>query len=164
VRPARPNYRPSHNWPHINLGFSGNGRSELETAALLAELDRATDVLDSLPNLSAKDVAERVDPFIRTLRQAHPRTPIVLVENVMYADSDFVKTRRLRWTESNAVLRGIYEKLRKAGDRNLHYIPATHLLGDDGEGTVDGTHPTDLGFLRMSQVIGKTLESVLAQR
>lgn len=149
-------------WPHINLGFSGNGRSEPEMAALLAELDPAAYVLDSLPNLSAKEAAERVEPFIRTLRQAHPRTPIVLVENVVYTDSDFVETRRRRWSEANAVLRGIYQKLRKAGDRNLHYVPAGELLGDDAEGTVDGTHPTDLGFLRMSQVIGKTLASVLA--
>jgi hypothetical protein len=35
-------------------------------------------------------------------------------------------------------------------------------LGDDGDGTVDGTHPTDLGFLRMSEVIGKALKPVLA--
>ena len=35
----------------------------------------------------------------------------------------------------------------------LIYVFGEDLLGDDGEGTVDGVHPTDVGFLRMSDVL-----------
>jgi lysophospholipase L1-like esterase len=133
-------------------------------AKLLAELDPAAYVLDSLPNLTPEETGERVEPFVRTLREAHPRTPIVLVENVIYTDGGFLESRRKRYSGSNAALRTIYDKLRKAGDRNLHYVPAGDLLGGDGEATVDGTHPTDLGFFRMGQVIGKALQPLLVGR
>ena len=47
---------------------------------LLAELDPSVYVLDCLPNMNAGMVTERVEPFVDKLRQAHPQTPIVLVE------------------------------------------------------------------------------------
>jgi lysophospholipase L1-like esterase len=34
-------------------------------------------------------------------------------------------------------------------------------LGSDGEATVDGTHPTDLGFMRMADAIEPTLHRAL---
>lgn len=148
-------------WPMINLGFSGNGRSEPEMARLLAELDPAVYVLDGLPNLRPAQVAERVGPFIRTLREAHPTTPIVLVENVVYQNADFIASRRESYQGKNAELRKIYGRLIAAGDENLYYIRAEELLGDDGEGTVDGTHPTDLGFVRMSEAIVRVLRPLL---
>src|SRR5205085_2015483 len=70
--------------PVINLGFSGSGRMEPAMATLLAELDPAVYVLDCLPNMSAAEVAERMEPFVRTLRKAHPRTPIVMAEDRLY--------------------------------------------------------------------------------
>src|SRR5207248_2870477 len=75
------------NCPVINLGFSGNGRMDPEMASLLAELDAAVYILDCLPNLSAKEVAERTEPFVRILRKARPQTPIVLVEDRSFANA-----------------------------------------------------------------------------
>ncbi len=138
-------------WPIVNLGFSGNGKTEPEMAALLAELDPAAYVLDSLPNLDVAQVKERVEPFIAALRAKHPTTPIVLVENVNYTDTGFIESRRAKVYEANTYLRKLYDRLVKAGDQRLHYLHASHLLGGDGEDTVDGTHPNDLGFMRMAQ-------------
>src|SRR5262249_28093654 len=44
-------------WPVINLGFSGNGKMEVELAHLLAEIDAGAYVLDCLPNLGADDAS-----------------------------------------------------------------------------------------------------------
>jgi hypothetical protein len=140
-------------WPTINLGFSGNAKSEPEMARLLAELDPAVYVLDSLPNLEPAEVAERVEPFVKTIRAAHPTTPILLVENVTYTNSAFLESRRKRVISSNDLLRKLFEKMKAAGDRAVFYVATVSLLGKDGEDTVDGTHPTDLGFLRMAEGI-----------
>jgi hypothetical protein len=150
-------------WPHINLGFSGNGKTEPEMAKLLAELDPAVYVLDSLPNLTPEETAERVPPFYRTLRQAHPSTPIVLVENVIYTQAEFVESRKTSYMAKNEALRAFYEKLRSAGERNVYYVRAEELLGADGEDTVDGTHPTDLGFLRMGKTMVRVLTPLLGR-
>jgi hypothetical protein len=50
-------------------------------ATLLAELDPAVYVLDCLPNMTAAEVAERVEPLVRTPRKAHPEAPIVMAED-----------------------------------------------------------------------------------
>lgn len=151
------------NWPTINLGFSGNGKSELEMAKLMAELDPAAYVLDSLPNLSGAEDLARVEPFIKVLRDAHPQTPIVLVENVMYQGWRLLAGRRKSFEDKNIHLRALYERLKQT-DTNLFYVEAEHLFGDDDEATVDGTHPTDIGFKRMADAIAPTVLRALAAR
>lgn len=147
--------------PTINLGFSGNAQCEPELARLLAELDPAVYVLDPLPNMNAEMIAERFEQFVRTLREARPNTPMVLVENIEYTDGDFVESRRARFTGANSRLKEIYERLTKSGQRKVFYVRAAKLIGGDGEGTVDGTHPTDLGFFRMADAIEPALRRAL---
>lgn len=150
-------------WPAINLGFSGNGRAEPEVAKLLAELNPVIFVLDPLPNLESAQVAERLPVFVKILRERHPSTPLVLVENVGYTDSFLLETRRLRVAESNQALRKIYETLVAAGDKHILYVPSWSLFGSDGEDTVDGTHPTDVGAMRMARGMAPVLREALAQ-
>lgn len=147
--------------PSVNLGFSGNALSEPEMAGFFAELDPAVYVLDPLPNMTAAMVAERLERFVLILRAVHPATPIVFVEHVEYADGAFVEARRERYAGDNAQLWEIYHRLVKAGQRRLFLVPAAKLLGTDGEATVDGTHPTDLGFVRMADAIEPVLRRAL---
>ncbi len=148
-------------FPHINLGFSGNGRMEPELADLLAELDPSVYVLDCLPNMEAAEVRERVEPFVRNLRAARPRTPIVLVEDRSYADSFLVASKRERNDTSRLALWTAFENLKKSGVNDLHYLKGADLLGDDGEGTVDSSHPNDLGFMRQADAFAKVLGPLL---
>lgn len=148
-------------WPTINLGFSGNARSEPEVAALLAELDPAVYVLDPLANMSTDMVGRRLENFILTLRQAHPATPIILVEKALNPRVGFPPMKGGSSDPSNAKLREIFGRLTKAGQKKLFYLSAKNFLGGDGEATVDGTHPTDLGFLRMADAIEPTLKHAL---
>jgi hypothetical protein len=150
-------------FPVINLGFSGNGRMEPEMAKLFAELDPAVYVLDCLPNMSAAEVAERVVPFVEVLRQARSETPILLVEDRSYTDAFLVAAKRQRNTDSRAALWAAYNKLTEAGAKHLAYLTGEDLLGDDGEGTVDSSHPTDLGFVRQADAFEKVLRPLLAK-
>lgn len=147
--------------PTINLGFSGNGKMEIEVAELLAELDPAAYVLDALPNCDAAEVKERTEPLVRTLRKAHPNVPIVLVEDRTYADSHWVPARKERNESSRREYRAAYERLLKEGVTGLTYVEGNQLLREDGEDTVDGSHPTDLGFMRYADVLTPVLTGVL---
>lgn len=150
--------------PIINLGFSGNGKMEIEVAQLLAELDPAAYVLDALPNCDANEVKERTEPLVRELRKAHPNTPIVLVEDRSYADSYWVAARKERNDSSRREYRAAYERLLKEGVTGLTYVEGNQLLRDDGEDTVDGSHPTDLGFMRYADVLTPILQKVLGDK
>ncbi len=147
--------------PVINLGFSGNGKMEPELADLLAELNPSVYVLDCLPNMVAQEVTERVEPFVLKLRAAHPETPIVLVEDRTYADAFLIGSKRERNDTSRVALEAAYKRLKKAGVKKLYYIPGERLLGDDGDGTVDSSHPNDLGFMRQADAFAKVLKPLL---
>ena len=141
--------------PVINLGFSGSGKMEKELAELLAELDPAVYVLDCLWNMSPEMVSERVEPFINILREARPKTPVLLVE-----DSNFKNSP----TENGDILRKIYAKLKAQGDENLYMLSNTGMLGEDTEGTVDGCHPNDLGMARQAVVFIECLRPILKKQ
>jgi len=147
--------------PMINLGFSGNGKMEPELAELLAEVDAAAYVLDCLPNMTPEMVAERVEPFVAVLREARPETPIVLVENIAYQAGAFLPEAKSRYVDKNIALQAAYKRLQEKNVPNLYYVPCEPLLGGDGEATVDGTHPTDLGFQRMADALEPVLRKAL---
>lgn len=148
-------------WPTINLGFSGNAHSEPEVATLLAELDPAVYVLDPLPNMSAEMVAERIEPFVLTLRRAHPRTSILLVEHPVYPAQQFFAGRQERINAANDRLREVFRNLQRQGVKRLFLFHSGAMLGRDDEATVDGTHPTDVGFERIATAMLPTLKRLL---
>ncbi len=147
--------------PTINLGFSGNGQMEPEVAALLAEIAAGCFVIDCLPNMGAEMVAERTEPLVRTIRRAHPETPVVLVEDRTFCGTPFVAGHREGHAARRGALRKAYEALVADGVPGLHYVSGEHLLGDDDEATVDGSHPTDLGFVRMADALEPVLRPLV---
>jgi len=149
------------NRPTINLGFSGNGRMEPEVGALLAELDPCLYALDCLPNMSPEQVAERSAPLVRQLRQARPETPILLVEDRTFTAAPFLKGSRDGHAARRAALKKAYADLLADGVKGLGYLEGEALLGDDGEGATDGSHPSDLGMLRYADAYEKELKKLL---
>lgn len=150
------------NRPVINLGFGGNARCEPEVASLLAELDPCCYVIDPLCNMREPMITERLGPLVRTLRQARPNTPILLIGSIEYQDGWLNPARALKRNTSDQAMVNTYHALLREGITNLHHMVGSALLGDDGEATVDGTHPTDAGFLRMADQIEPVLRRLLA--
>jgi lysophospholipase L1-like esterase len=148
--------------PIINLGFSGSGKMEIELAEFIAELDPAMFVLDCLPNMTAEWVSDRVVPFVRVLRKARPSTPIVLVEHPMYDHGRVLPKIHDLVVGKNQALRTAYEQLIAEHVTGLTYVPSEKVTMCDGEGTVDGVHPTDLGFQRLAESLTPVLRKVLA--
>lgn len=142
----------------IGLGFSGNGKMEVALAELLAEIDAGVYVVDCLPNMDATLVRERALPFLRALRARRPDTPVLLIEDRTLTNSWIRPDRQTAHAAARAELTAAFGQLTGEGDANLHYLGHQDLLGDDDEGTVDSSHPTDLGFARMAD----RLEPVLA--
>ncbi|WP_020474111.1 SGNH/GDSL hydrolase family protein [Zavarzinella formosa] len=147
--------------PVLNFGFSGSGRMDEGVVALLAELDPAVYVIDCLPNMQEKEIAERTAPLVNALRKARPTTPILLVEDRTYANATVNKSLLKRNLSSRAAFQAEYAKLVEAKIPGLVYLKGDTLLGADGEDTVDGSHPTDLGFVRHADAFEKVLRELL---
>lgn len=147
--------------PVVNLGFSGNGRMHAEVGAWLTRIDAAVYVIDCLPNMNAEMVRERAVPLVQQLRAARPDTPIVLVEDRRNTNSWILPARNAYHDANHAALREVYATLQADGVTGLYYIYGDDLLGDDSEGTADGSHPSDLGFMRQAKVFQPVLEMAL---
>ena len=147
--------------PVINLGFSGNGKMEPEVGALLTEIDAAAYVIDCLPNMTEPEVAERAEALVRQLREARPDIPIILVEDRTYTNAWIMKAKRDRHAGSRSALVRAYDNLVKSGVKGLSYVEGEKLLGDDTEGTTDGSHPNDLGFMRQADALEPPLRRAL---
>ncbi len=145
----------------INLGFSGNGIMEPEIARLLAELDPAVYVLANQENMKAEEVYTRATEFISILHQAHPETPIVLIESIRVSNAFLMPATNNDIIKKRQELQRAYQTLQMQGVKNLHYVYGDVLLGSDGEATVDGVHATDLGFLRQADALEPLLSQIL---
>ena len=127
----------------------------------MAEVDAAVYIIDCLPNMNAAAVNTHCVPLVKQLRKAHPHTPIVLVEDRRNANSWLMPARSEYHDANHAALRKAYEQLKAAGVKHLHYLGGDALLGADGEGTTDGSHPNDLGFVRQADAFEPVLRKAL---
>ena len=146
----------------INLGFSGNGRMEMELADLIAEIDASVYVFDCLPNIhDLAVIVPRYTEFIRYVRSKRPDIPIILVETATTVVSALVEKDRIQLDAQNDELMKAYKTLKDEGMRDLYLIPGEGLIGYDQEGTVDGVHYTDLGYMRYAERVVQYIRDVM---
>ncbi len=143
----------------INLGFSGNGRMEMELAELIAEIDAYAYIFDCLPNLHNLEVIYPLYmEFVHFIREKHPDTPIFLVETATTVKSAIVSRDLEQLNRQNEELGKAFKMLKNEGVMGLYLISGKDLIGTDQEGTVDGVHYTDLGFLRYAEKMVRVIK------
>ena len=145
------------NIDHINLGFSGNAKGEQVMAEYIAGLKMSAFVLDydhNAPNVEHLKATH--EPFFKTIRKANPELPILILSKPKYylTDDDIARRETIEQTYKNAV---------DSGDKNVYFIQGNTLMSDEIAelGTVDGCHPTDLGFFSMAKRIEPVLKEML---
>lgn len=137
----------------INLGFSGNAKGEIDIAKDIASLSLAAFVYDYDYNAPTPEHLKKThEPFFLEIRKRNPNLPIIILSRC----SNMTDQRRdiVKQTYLNAMARG---------DKNVRFIDGAELFGptDKKYPTVDGCHPTDLGFYFMFQRILPTLKEAL---
>jgi lysophospholipase L1-like esterase len=146
--------------PTINLGFSGSGRCEHGIVELLAELDPVLFVVDSVVNMEHEIVEERMANLLDVMRKRRPHARVLLMEEAVHP-SVYSREKTLQ-TAKSATLQKVYDARKADWEGRLFLLRGDTLLSDDGEGTVDGIHPTDLGFQRMADAITPVVKRILA--
>ncbi len=137
----------------INFGFSGNGRMEQPINNLISEFNPLFYVIECLPNMIAEQVTNSTIPLVKTIQEKRPETPIIFVENFLYESVALDEKEEALVKEKNAALKTEYIKMIEGGFKNVFYISTENATGEDHEGTVDGVHFTDLGFIRYADFL-----------
>ena len=149
----------------INLGFSGQGKGEPELARTIALIDNpALIVLDYEGNcVSTELFMQTLTEFVRIIRETHPLVPILIPSRIRYPRENLMQ-RFYDWrTERKKFEQELVAERRKNGGRVIFFHDGSEMLGetDFHECTVDGSHPTDLGFIRMADGLEPVYKALL---
>lgn len=146
----------------VNLGFSGSGKGEPAVIRAIASIPNpGLFVLDYEANTQG-DLADTLPAATHTLRSKHRSVPILVVSRPSFAKDltheDFRQSREDNRDLQAAVVAACQEQ----GDPDVHFLDGWTLLGPDfDECTVDGTHPNDLGFMRMARNLEPVIRGIL---
>jgi len=134
---------------------------ELDVAKFLNEIDAALFVTDCSANMSGPGIAHHCGPLVKFLRSSHPSMPILLLNERPFANAPLVPKFQQLHAERSRALKNAFDELISAGVSHVHWNPADEVIGSDGEATVDGSHPNDLGMMRYADALEPALRTLL---
>lgn len=146
----------------VNLGFSGEGKQDTYVARAMATIpDVDVFLLDPVPNCTEMMCDTLTYNFVKTLRALRPDVPIVMLEGPIYPYARYDSFFGKYLPKKNDAFRHNYERLKAENPDNLYYVTSEGLDGPEDDGTVDGIHLTDLGFLHYANKMIPILRPLL---
>ena len=143
----------------LSLGCSGNCKLQPYFADVLCDADVDALVFDTFSNPSPEIIRERLFPFIEQIRAAHPDIPLIFMQTIYRQGRNFsVSTDRYEQSKMDTTEELMAEAVRKYD--NVYFIrPDTGKYGK--ESSVDGIHPSDMGYLGWEESIRKPIMKIL---
>lgn len=143
----------------VNLGFSGNARAELPIAEYMASLPMSAFVSDYDHNAPNADyLRETHCRLYKIIREKNPRIPYIMLSRpdfTTHPAADSIARRR--------VVEDTFRYARGSGDENVWYIDGEGIFrgAEEDACTADGTHPNDIGFMKMADSVGRILRRAM---
>ncbi len=163
--------RPGMAWParlerrlgfqFANLGANGQCKLEEFYARIAADTQADAFIIDGFSNPSAEQIEERLETFVRIIREAHPDTPLIFLQTEVREQCSFdLKTAKFE-SDKRAMAERMMRKIIREYD-NVYFINPGMPVGEDHEAMCDGVHPTDLGHERILSVTAPQICAILA--
>ncbi|MBE6591692.1 MAG: hypothetical protein E7646_06590 [Ruminococcaceae bacterium] len=155
---------------HINLGFSGSGKSEPDMIDYIASLDMSFFVYDYDHNAGSVDYLKSShERGFKQFREKQPDTPVIMLsmpnwewKNQTYCfDGGTVPFGYAKYRRD--VIYNTYSNAIKAGDERVMFVDGrSYFAGRNRyDCTVDGSHPNDLGMYKMAESVADAIELFL---
>ena len=127
-------------------------------AEYIASLDMSVFVMDYDHNAWDPPHLEKThEVFFKTIRAAHPDMPILIISR-----PDYDRDPKLA-EACFAIIKRTYDNAVASGDAHVRLINGRTLFDETDRElcTVDGSHPNDLGFLRMADHVTAALKDMM---
>ena len=143
----------------LSLGCSGNCKMQPYFADVLCDADVDALIFDAFSNPSARMIEERLFPFIEKVRKAHPDIPLIFMQTIYRESRNFsVSSDAFEKAKMEMAAKLMAEAVNKYD--NVYFI-RTDTGRNAHESSVDGTHPSDMGYLGWAESIEKPVMKIL---
>lgn len=145
----------------VNIGISGEGKMDFCMARALAQMEGVgMYLLDPVPNCTLNMCDSLTYDFVKIIADAHPSTPIIMVEGPIYPYSRYDTKQGDYLKSKNKAFHDNYVRLTEDGYTNIYYVDSEGLDGAEDDGTVDSIHLTDLGFRHYADKLRPVIEGI----
>lgn len=143
----------------LSLGCSGNCKMQTYFADVLADVDADAFIFDAFSNPNAAMIEERLFPFIERLQAAHPGKPLIFMQTIYRESRNFsIVNDRNEQAKMDMAEKLMTEAVKKYKDV---YFVTPNTGKDARESSVDGTHPSDMGYMAWARSIEKPILRIL---
>ena len=142
----------------INFGFSGQCKMQPQFLEFLKSCEADAFVFDAFSNPSEKQIVERLENFVAELVKAHPGKPLIFIQSPIDQDSKFDTKKYASRMSLTATAAKMMKRLEKQY-KDLYFLAVPDVLGTDG--TIDNSHPTDVGFDRFIKAYQPKIAKIL---
>lgn len=144
----------------INLGTSGCSKLQPYMAQIISDNDADAYIFDVFSNPSPKEINERLEKFIHIIRTKHPFTPLIFIQTEIRENTNFNSVIKKYEYDKRSISEKLMKRLIKR-DKNIYFLDPGLYIGNDHEATVDGIHPSDLGFTRIMRKLVPKIKKIL---
>lgn len=148
-------------WEIPNLGYSGLCKLEPFYAQIIADTDADAFVFDAFSNPKAEEIDARLKEFVDLIRASKPDVPLIFLQTEVRESGNFDLSRRDFEARKRAASRAGMKRLVDAGYRDIYFIDPGMPLSPNHDDNIDGSHPTDAGFEKISDYLAPILKSIL---
>ena len=145
-----------------NFGHSGQCKLQQHFVDIVCDNEADAFVFDAFSNSTADIINERLYDFVKQIRAKHKDTPLIFLQTEVRRSALFDLGAKKRNDDQMAAAEKMMKVVCK-DFKNVYFINPAFDLGNDNEGTVDGSHPTDLGLDRALKVIEPKLRKILSR-
>jgi lysophospholipase L1-like esterase len=143
-----------------NIGLSGKCKLDDYFANIVCATEADAYFFDTFSNSTKKDIENRLYNFVKKIVAAHPDKPMIFLQTVKRDSGHFDLRARKRNDDQRAAAEELMQKICKEF-KNVYFINPGFYVGEDGEGTIDGSHLNDLGVQRMLTKIMPKVTKIL---
>ena len=143
-----------------NLGMSGSCRLDDFYADIVCDTKADAFVFDAFSNSTDQQIKERLYNFVKRITKAHPKTPMIFLQTEVRDGGYFDTRARKRNVDQRNIAESMMTEICKEF-KHVYFVNPGITAGEDGEGSIDGTHLNDLGVQRTVDVLVPSLQKIL---
>jgi hypothetical protein len=152
-------------WDLTCLGFGG--QAHLDPVVARAIRDRPAEIISlcvgvniqGAASLSARTLGPLLGEFVRTIREWHPATPIVVISPICCPERESAPNAvGMTLSDARGIVHDVVTELRNEGDAAITAVDGLTALGlADAPLLADGLHPTPEGYHLMARRLAPVL-------